>query len=70
MEEYLALTDGIRVDAAERIIGCAGTEMARSSYGRSETVLMSWPAETGLFANMNATFDDGKLVGKAKLGLR
>lgn len=69
MREYLALADGMRIADAERIIGCAGTEMSRASYGGGVTVLLSWPGETGLIANMNATFDDGKLVGKAQLGL-
>ena len=50
-------------------IGCAGEEMSRVSIGGQETVMASWTGNGGFISNMNATFDNDRLVAKAQLGL-
>ena len=67
--EYEALQIGITLGQAAGIIGCKGSEMSRVAYGGQETIMVSWPGEEGLFSNMNATFDNDRLVGKGQLGL-
>jgi hypothetical protein len=69
LREYQALQTGITLGQAIGIIGCSGEEISRVSYGGQETVMVSWPGETGFFGNMNATFDNDRLVAKGQLGL-
>ena len=69
LREYETLQTGISLGQAIGIIGCKGEEISRVSYGGQETVMVSWPGETGYFGNMNATFDNDRLVAKGQLGL-
>lgn len=69
LREYETLQAGVTLGQAIGIIGCKGSELSRVSYGGQETVMMSWPGESGLFSNMNATFDNDHLVAKGQLGL-
>ena len=69
LREYQALQTGITLGQAIGIIGCNGEEISRVSYGGQETVMVSWPGETSFFGNMNATFDNDRLVAKGQLGL-
>jgi hypothetical protein len=69
LREYEALQIGITLGQAIGIIGCKGSEMSRVAYGGQETIMVSWPGEEGLFSNMNATFDNDRLVAKGQLGL-
>jgi hypothetical protein len=69
LKEFTALQIGISPGRAGAIIGCKGEELSRVSFGGKESVMPTWPGEAGLFSNMNATFNDGRLVAKAQLGL-
>ncbi|MBI4924127.1 MAG: hypothetical protein HY834_20520 [Devosia nanyangense] len=69
LKEYSALKAGMSLHRAASVIGCPGTEMSRVSIGGQETVLVSWRGTRGLFSNMNATFDNDRLVAKGQLGL-
>ena len=69
LREYEALQVGISLGQAIGIVGCKGTELSRVAYGGQESVMVSWPGEGGLFSNMNATFDNDRLVAKGQLGL-
>lgn len=69
LREYQSLQPGVTLGQAIDIIGCKGEEISRVSYGGQETVMVSWPAESGYFGNMNATFDNDRLVAKGQLGL-
>lgn len=68
LSEFLSLADGVSYQAAVAVIGGAGTEISRSEIAGISTVMYSWSNPDG--SNMNATFQDGKLVGKAQFGLR
>ena len=69
MREYSSLKPGMSLRHAASIIGCAGEEMSRVSIGGQETVMVSWTGNGGFISNMNATFDNDRLVSKAQLGL-
>ncbi|MBI4923272.1 MAG: hypothetical protein HY834_16140 [Devosia nanyangense] len=69
MKEYSSLTPGMSLRHAASIIGCAGEETSRVSIGGQETVMVSWTGNGGFISNMNATFDNDRLVAKAQLGL-
>jgi hypothetical protein len=65
---YNLLTDGISYADAVKIIGKDGTEMSRSSLGGYVTVMYSWQNSDG--SNMNAMFQNDKLIQKAQFGLK
>ncbi|HXG73164.1 MAG TPA: hypothetical protein VNJ04_21440 [Gemmatimonadaceae bacterium] len=66
--EYGSLQDGMSYEEAVRIIGTAGTEASRSNVVGITTLLYSWQNPDG--SNMNAMFQNDKLVTKAQYGLR
>ncbi len=49
------------------ILGEAGEEMSRNELAGITTVMYSWKRFGG--ANMNAMFQNGKLISKAQFGL-
>lgn len=52
------------------ILGEPGTELSRSFIANITTVMYQWMGQGSLGANMNAMFQDDKLISKAQLGLR
>jgi hypothetical protein len=68
MANYLRLETGMSYEQASEILGGAGEELTRVELGGVTTVMYSWKRWTG--ANTNATFQDGKLIAKAQLGLK
>ena len=64
---YLRLRDGMSYSEAVEILGSAGEEVSRSEIAGYTTVMYQWKRWTG--ANMNAMFQNGKLVTKAQFGL-
>jgi hypothetical protein len=54
---------------AVRILGKEGTEVSRNELAGIVTVMYQWESRFGV-ANMNAMFQDDKLVQKAQFGLR
>lgn len=65
--EYDRLRDGISYSEAVSIIGTSGDELSRSDLAGISTVMYSWANANG--SNMNAMFQDGKLITKAQFGL-
>jgi hypothetical protein len=70
MANYLRLSEGISYEEAVRILGRNGVEMSRSDLAGTTTVMYTWEGSGSLGANMNAIFQDGKLVTKAQFGLK
>jgi len=52
---------------AVEILGGPGEEISRSDIAGYTTVMYQWKKWTG--ANMNAMFQNGRLVTKAQMGL-
>lgn len=66
--EYEQIREGMTYQEVSGVIGAAGQELSRSDVAGYATVMYSWSNENG--SNMNAMFQNGKLVNKAQYGLR
>lgn len=71
MAGFNALANGMSYEEAVAILGRAGEKLSESDLGGVQTVMYQWKADRGsLGANMNAMFQDGKLILKAQAGLK
>lgn len=68
MDGYNNLENGMTYKQVTAIIGEPSQEMSRSELAGMETVMYMWEGSLG--ANMNAMFQNGKLIQKAQFGLR
>jgi cytochrome c biogenesis factor len=68
LAEYEQVREGMSYQEVSGIIGAAGQELSRSELAGYVDVVYSWSNENG--SNMNAMFQNGKLVNKAQYGLR
>jgi len=68
LAEYEQIRDGMRYEQVRTIIGAPGEELSRSDVAGYTTVMYSWSNPNG--SNMNAMFQNGRLVNKAQFGLR
>jgi hypothetical protein len=66
--QYTQLREGMDYAEVVGLIGL-GTEISRSDLAGIVTVMYQWDGN-GMGANMNAMFQNGKLVSKAQSGLR
>lgn len=67
--EYDQLKTGMSYEEAALILGSDGEELSSNELGGYKTVMYKWKGN-GLGANMNATFQNDKLVSKAQMGLQ
>ena len=65
--KYESIQEGMSYSQVRGIIGEAGEELSRSDIAGYTTVMYSWKNSNG--SNMNAMFQNGKLVNKAQFGL-
>jgi hypothetical protein len=70
LAQFQQLRDGMSYSETISVLGRAGTEQSRSNIADIVTVMYSWPGSGALGANMNAMFQNDKLVTKAQFGLR
>lgn len=70
MKNYLKLGTGISYQEAVNILGKEGEEMTSNEMMGTKTIMYKWDADSGFGSNMNATFQDDKLVSKAQFGLK
>lgn len=68
--KYDALKDGMSYSQAVETLGCAGEEISSSNVAGYRTVMYNWYGSTWTGANMNAMFQNGKMVMKAQYGLK
>lgn len=66
--EYEQVNDGQTYEEVTAIIGQPGREISSSDLAGMRTVMYSWSNADG--SNMNAMFQDGKLVTRAQFGLK
>src|SRR5258707_12430901 len=66
--QYQALQTGMSYSQAVKVLGCPGEEMVRNEMAGFTTVMYAWSG--GFGANMNAMFQNDKLVQKAPFGLK
>ena len=67
MANYQRLKTGMSYKQATAILGSNGVELSSNDIGGSHTVMYQWKA--GTMANMNAMFQQNKLISKAQFGL-
>jgi hypothetical protein len=66
--EFDQLREGMSYEDAARVIGASGELHGSSDIAGYKTVMYSWMNGDG--SNMNAMFQNGRLVNKAQSGLR
>jgi len=69
LAEFYRLEIGMSYAAARDIIGCEGEILSQVSLGGTNSVMVSWDAQTASFGSMNATFQNGRLVSRAQFQL-
>jgi hypothetical protein len=71
MENFKRLKNGMKYPEVVAILGKEGEELSSSDVGGTSTVMYRWDGDEGGFgANMNAMFQNGKMVSKAQFGLK
>ena len=68
--EFDLLQNGMTYEQCVEIIGGEGEMSSESAVANIKMAIYTWKGEGGLGANANATFQNGKLTGKAQLGLK
>lgn len=68
MAKYNQIKTGMSYRQVVGILGKEGTEVTSNKVMGITTVMYQWDA--GFMANMNATFQNDKLMSKAQLGLK
>jgi len=72
LEKFNKIETGMSYEQVVEIIGEEGTTLSETNISNNEkyhTVIYSWKAENGI-ANANVTFQGGKVISKAQIGLK
>ncbi len=71
IDDFYAIHEGMTYDEVVEVIGFRGEEVSRASFGGITTVMVAWTNDWAFLdaSNMNATFQNGRLIAKAQLGL-
>jgi hypothetical protein len=69
MAQFNQLRNGMTYDQVIKVLGSRGQEMSRSEIAGIETVMYQWEGSS-FGGNMNAMFQNGKLIQKAQFGLK
>ena len=70
LEEYNKIENGMSYEEVVEIIGSNGVESATSSVEGYTTSIYTWYGNGTAGSNANVTFTNGKVFGKAQVGLR
>jgi hypothetical protein len=69
MAKYQQLRTGMTYDEAVAVLGGPGEEMSSNEIAGIRTAMYMWRGES-MGANMNAMFQNGRLIQKAQFGLK
>jgi hypothetical protein len=69
MANYNRLKTGMTYPQVVQILGKEGTELSRNDMAGYETIMYQWEGDS-FASNMNAMFQNGKLMQKAQFGLK
>jgi Domain of Unknown Function with PDB structure (DUF3862) len=70
MANYSRIETGMVYTKVVEILGKEGKELSSSEIGGIKTVMYQWDSDGFNFANMNAMFQNGKLIQKAQFNLK
>ncbi|MBS4869348.1 MAG: DUF3862 domain-containing protein [Eubacterium sp.] len=70
LAEFNQIEAGMTYDEVCNIIGSKGTESATSSVAGYNTSIVTWYGNGLAGSNANVTFQNGKVLGKAQVGLK
>lgn len=68
LKEFNEIKTGMSYDEVVKIVGFEGEESSMNELAGIKTIMYTWSNPT--FSNMNATFQNDKLVSKAQFGLK
>lgn len=68
MENFNKIKTGMRYADVVEILGQEGEVISESEVAGINTIMYQWSG--GMLSNMNAMFQNGKLVNKAQFGLK
>lgn len=69
MAGFTQLKTGMTYEQVVKILGKEGTELSSNEIGGVKTVMYQWEGES-FGQNMNAMFQNGKLMSKSQFGLK
>ena len=70
MEEYSKIQAGMTYDEVKEIVGSGGELTSTVSANGYTISIYSWYGNKTTGANANVTFENGKVIGKAQVGLQ
>lgn len=70
MENYTRIQTGMSYEEVVAILGKEGEEISSNDIAGYRNIMYKWNDDSGFGANMNAMFQNGKLVQKAQFGLK
>jgi hypothetical protein len=70
LDEFNRIQTGMSYAEVCKIIGGEGTELSRTDVAGTSMVIYAWDGNSVAGANMNATFQNGRLMSKAQMGLK
>ncbi len=70
LEKFNKIETGMSYQEVVNIIGEEGTVLSESEIGNIKSTIYSWYGEGSIGANANVTFQNGKVVSKAQVGLK
>lgn len=68
MANFNKIKNGMRYEEVVKILGKEGEVLSETEAGGYKTVMYKWDGEG--FSNLNAMFQNGKLISKAQFGLK
>lgn len=70
LDQFQAIHEGMSYQKVVEILGCEGSMISSSELAGFKTEMYMWSGSGGFGANMNAMFQNGKMMMKAQFGLK
>ncbi len=70
LESFGKIKTGMKYDEVVKILGKEGEVLSETEMSGLRTVMYKWDGDEGWGSNMNAMFQNGKLISKSQFGLK
>lgn len=70
LAEFNKIETGMTYEEVTEIVGSEGAVTSKSSIAGYETMIVTWYANPNIGTNANVTFQNGKVIAKAQVGLQ